>query len=127
MKLLSNYELKTGDYLSIELSNNELNFFKDGVNVGCIPIEKESMSVFKKRKLKAVVKEVSKGEYKIQILRFADLHRHSGFSLLDGTSRIEDLVNKTEYAGALTDHGNMHGFLEYYKQMKKASKQPIIL
>ena len=31
----------------------------------------------------------------------------------------------TEY-GALTDHGNMFGFLQYYKQMKKKGKQPIL-
>lgn len=58
--------------------------------------------------------------------RFADLHRHSHKSLLDSIIKIPDMVAKTEYAGALTDHGNMYGFLEYYLTMKEAGKKPII-
>ena len=45
-------------------------------------------------------------------LKFIDLHRHSEYSLLDGSIRIKDMVDKTEYAGALTDHGNMFGHLK---------------
>jgi len=60
------------------------------------------------------------------VVRFADLHRHSDCSLMDGTTQIPVMVEKTEYAGALTDHGNMYGFLEYYKAMKAADKHPII-
>lgn len=59
-------------------------------------------------------------------LRFIDLHRHSEYSLLDGSIRIKDMVDNTEYAGALTDHGNMFGHLKYYKEMKKQGKIPII-
>lgn len=62
----------------------------------------------------------------ITVIRFADLHRHSDCSLMDGLSKIPDIVKKTEYAGALTDHGNMYGFLEYYKGMKAAGKKPIV-
>jgi len=61
-----------------------------------------------------------------RVIRFADLHRHSDCSLLDGMTKIKDMVRRTEYAGALTDHGNMYGFLEYYKAMKAAGKKPII-
>lgn len=60
------------------------------------------------------------------IIRFADLHRHSDNSLMDGLSKVPDIVKATEYAGALTDHGNMHGFLEYFLSMKEAGKKPII-
>lgn len=62
----------------------------------------------------------------VTVIRFADLHRHSDCSLMDGLSKIPDMVKKTEYAGALTDHGNMYGFLEYYKAMTKAGKKPIL-
>ena len=57
---------------------------------------------------------------------FADPHRHSDCSLLDGMTQIPEMVALTEYAGALTDHGVMYGFLTYYKAMKAAGKKPII-
>lgn len=60
------------------------------------------------------------------LVRFADLHRHSDNSLKDGMIKIPDLVAHTEYAGALTDHGNLYGFLEFYKEMKAAGKHPIV-
>lgn len=61
-----------------------------------------------------------------RVIRFSDLHRHSDNSLKDGLTKVKDMVKKTEYSGALTDHGVMYGFLEYYKAMKKAGKHPII-
>ena len=61
-----------------------------------------------------------------RVIRFADLHRHSDNSLQDGMTKVKDMVSRTEYAGALTDHGNMYGFLEYYKGMKDAGKKPIL-
>lgn len=66
------------------------------------------------------------GNNEARVIRFADLHRHSDCSLLDGMTKIPDMVEKTEYAGALTDHGTMYGFLEYYKSMNSAGKKPII-
>lgn len=62
----------------------------------------------------------------VDVIRFADLHRHSDCSLMDGLSKIPDMVKKTEYAGALTDHGNMYGFVSYYKAMTSAGKKPIL-
>lgn len=60
------------------------------------------------------------------VVRFADLHRHSDYSLMDGMTTVAEMVERTEYAGALTDHGNMYGFLEHYKGMKAAGKKPIL-
>lgn len=60
------------------------------------------------------------------IVRYANLHQHTEYSLLDGIVRIKDLAKKSEYATAITDHGNMYGFLEFYKEMKKHGKKPII-
>lgn len=60
------------------------------------------------------------------VIRFSDLHRHSDYSLMDGQSKVADIVKKTEYSGALTDHGNMHGMLDYYKTMTAAGKKAII-
>lgn len=62
----------------------------------------------------------------IHVVRYAPLHGHSGYSLLDGASQIDDMVAKAEYHMAITDHGNMFGTLEFYKQMNKAGKHPIL-
>ncbi len=61
---------------------------------------------------------------------FVHLHNHSHYSLLDGACRIDDLVKTAvEYkmpALALTDHGNLHGAIEFYKKCSKAGIKPII-
>jgi len=61
---------------------------------------------------------------------FVHLHVHSTYSLLDGACRISDLVETTRRLGmtslALTDHGNMHGALEFYWTCEKEGIQPII-
>lgn len=62
--------------------------------------------------------------------QFVHLHCHSHYSLLDGASSISKLVNRAKDHGmnalALTDHGNLHGALEFYKTAKKAEINPII-
>lgn len=61
---------------------------------------------------------------------FVHLHVHSHYSLLDGLAKIDDLIEtalELEYeALALTDHGNMHGAIEFYKKAKKKGLKPII-
>ncbi|MBP2665170.1 MAG: dnaE [Firmicutes bacterium] len=61
---------------------------------------------------------------------FVHLHVHSEYSLLDGAGRVSDLVRRAGEAGmnsvALTDHGNMYGAVEFYKQAKKYGVKPII-
>ena len=62
-------------------------------------------------------------------MTFTHLHVHSHYSMLDGMSKIPDLVNKCLDTGmnaiALTDHGNMFGikeFLDYCKKINKKNK-----
>lgn len=61
---------------------------------------------------------------------FTHLHVHSHYSLLDGLSKVEDLVKKAKEFGmsalALTDHGAMYGAIDFYKACKKADIKPII-
>ncbi len=61
---------------------------------------------------------------------FVHLHCHSHYSLLDGASSIPKLVQRTVDHGmnalALTDHGNLHGALEFYRKCKDKHINPII-
>ena len=61
---------------------------------------------------------------------FAHLHCHSHYSLLDGASRIPELVQSVKSRGmnavALTDHGNLYGALEFYQECRANSVNPII-
>jgi len=61
---------------------------------------------------------------------FVHLHCHSHYSLLDGASSVNKLINKAKSHGmsalALTDHGNLHGALEFYQKAKAAGINPII-
>lgn len=61
---------------------------------------------------------------------FVHLHVHSEFSLLDGLSRVEDLVERTKELGmdtiALTDHGTMYGTIKFYREATNAGIKPII-
>jgi len=63
-------------------------------------------------------------------MTFVHLHVHSEYSLLDGAIKIKDMVQRVKELGmpgiALTDHGNMHGTIEFYQAAKKAGIKPII-
>ena len=62
--------------------------------------------------------------------KFTHLHVHSEYSLLDGLSKIDELISRTKELGmdslALTDHGVMHGIIKFYLKAKKAGIKPII-
>ncbi len=61
---------------------------------------------------------------------FVHLHVHTQYSLLDGTIRLNDLLQKAkEYhmpAVAMTDHGNLYGTIDFYKHAYKYGIKPII-
>jgi DNA polymerase-3 subunit alpha len=61
---------------------------------------------------------------------FVHLHCHSHYSLLDGASRIPELVSRAKELGmnalALTDHGNLYGAIEFYQECRSAGINPIL-
>jgi len=61
---------------------------------------------------------------------FVHLHTHTEYSLLDGATKIDALVNETVKRGwkavAITDHGNMYGVMQLYAACLKNNIKPII-
>ena len=61
---------------------------------------------------------------------FCHLHLHTQYSLLDGANKIPDVLVRAAQMGqpaiAMTDHGNMHGAVEFYLEAKSAGIKPII-
>ncbi len=63
-------------------------------------------------------------------MSFVHLHVHTEYSLLDGVSRLNRLCSVAKERGqnaiAITDHGNLFGAVDFYKEAKKAGVKPII-
>ncbi|MFO0602980.1 MAG: DNA polymerase III subunit alpha [Polyangiales bacterium] len=61
---------------------------------------------------------------------FVHLHVHSQYSMLEGAIRVKELCSRVKEMGmpavALTDHGNMHGAIDFYKKAKDAGVQAIL-
>lgn len=60
-----------------------------------------------------------------QPVRHVNIHCHSGYSSLDGASKVDDIVAKAGYAAVITDHGWMPSAVELFKKSKKAGKKPV--
>jgi len=63
-------------------------------------------------------------------IKFTHLHVHTHYSLLDGLTKVENLVKRVKELGmdsvAITDHGIMYGAIEFYQKAKKEGIKPII-
>ncbi len=61
---------------------------------------------------------------------FVHLHVHTDYSMLDGAARLKNLIGETARLGmpalAITDHGNLFGAYDFYKQATAAGVKPII-
>ncbi len=65
-----------------------------------------------------------------EIRPFTHLHVHTEYSLLDGSAKIKEMVQRVKEMGmdsiAITDHGAMYGVVEFYKAALEAGIKPII-
>lgn len=63
-------------------------------------------------------------------MSFTHLHVHTEYSLLDGSSKIKELVHQAKELGmdsiAITDHGAMYGVINFYRAAKAEGIKPII-
>ena len=63
-------------------------------------------------------------------MEFTHLHVHTEFSLLDGSSKIKELVKRVKELGmdsvAITDHGVMYGVIDFYKEAVSQGIKPIL-
>lgn len=61
---------------------------------------------------------------------FTHLHVHSDYSVLDGTNKLKPLCERIKELGmsavAVTDHGVLHGVVDFYKTAKEVGIKPII-
>ncbi|MFO8059358.1 MAG: DNA polymerase III subunit alpha [Bacillota bacterium] len=61
---------------------------------------------------------------------FAHLHNHTGYSLLDGACRLDDMIERAREMGmehlAITDHGVMYGVIDFYRKAREAGINPVI-
>ncbi len=61
---------------------------------------------------------------------FVHLHCHTHYSLLDGANRVPELVAHVKAQGmnavAMTDHGNLYGAIEFYRECTEAGINPIV-
>src|SRR3972149_5660026 len=62
--------------------------------------------------------------------RFVHLHCHTQYSLLDGANKVGALLERVKQlkqpAVAMTDHGNMFGAIEFYREAMRQGIKPII-
>ena len=62
--------------------------------------------------------------------QFVHLHVHTEYSMLDGAARLKDMFKRAAElempAVAMTDHGNLHGAHDFFKQAEGAGVKPII-
>ena len=63
-------------------------------------------------------------------MNFTHLHVHTEYSLLDGSSKIKEIVARAKELGmdslAITDHGVMYGVIDFYRACIKENIKPVI-
>lgn len=123
MRISIKSELEVNQIVDIELvERGQVKISHKGEVLETLPMVVFNDLFARRNKFKGKIVENNR----IMPIRYYDLHRHSGYSLLDGLNKIEALVENMEYAGAITDHGVMFGVIDFYKEAKKAGKLPVL-
>src|SRR5690606_8192206 len=75
-------------------------------------------------------KTATKSQLELRASDYVHLHNHTHHSLLDGLTKMPDLMEKVKSLGmeavAITDHGTMSGVIEFYKEAKSTGIKPVI-
>lgn len=119
-----------GIILDVILENDEVNVYFDDIKLDTLPVNHfddlftrtPRYNSVKRTSYKATVADVNL----INIVRYVNTHQHTEYSRLDGMSKIKDIAKKTEWAGAITDHGVMTGVLKFNNELLSQEKKPII-
>ena len=73
---------------------------------------------------------MAKEDIQLKPSDFVHLHNHTHYSLLDGLTKVDELINLVKETGmeavAVTDHGTMSGLIELYKTANDAGIKPIL-
>ena len=74
--------------------------------------------------------EIDSPEHILAPADFVHLHNHTHYSLLDGLTKVPDLIKYVKETGmqavAVTDHGTMSSLIELYKEGQSAGIKPIL-
>lgn len=112
-----------GTFIDVQKENTSMFLYFHGVPIGAMALDNELSQIFARRdRFKARIIDNNTFE----IIRHADTHMHTEYSFMDSTITTSELAAATDYGCAITDHGNMHGAYEFYKEMTKRGKKPII-
>ncbi|HCL4480337.1 TPA: DNA polymerase III subunit alpha [Clostridium botulinum] len=110
--------------VELHLVKEKVEVIYNGAKIDTLPVIAFKNLFARRNKFYAVAKDNMLGE--IEVVRYANLHQHTCYSILDGMGKIPDIVQKTEWSSAITDHGVMYGMVQFYKEMKSYGKKPII-
>ena len=96
----------------------------------CCEVDQEAAELAHEQKYQEFCQQIDSPDHEIGPSDFVHLHNHTHYSLLDGLTKVPDLINYVKGQGmeavAVTDHGTMSSLIELYKEAKAAEIKPIL-
>jgi len=85
----------------------------------CCEVDQEAAELAHEQKYQEFCQQIDSPDHEIGPSDFVHLHNHTHYSLLDGLTKVPDLINYVKGQGmeavAVTDHGTMSSLIELYK------------